>query len=389
MANSLEPPQGGGATSALVASTRAADGRDGPGRGLSSLLWTFPADGQGEEDGQPRRVRRAAGTRRPGQLVRGRRLLMRLSSGGRRQSRSVTWLPRCRCWPCRFAEKEEEEQRKAEFARQVEELRQASSARARELQRSKRKRKRRKKKLPRTSSRPFCGRACRRQRQWHARFAGFAGDVTFRAVFPSVVAWPEMLGIVAGMDLKDSPWHVQGLFFFLALCSLWLQTGPDARHLGRYGPEGHVRSWLVSLNGPLCLAVTCSIWFWPEEYSYSIFWEMLSRYVVFSASWFDSGYMLRPVYGSLRCFFPYSAQCLVLSGRRFHCRLLLDKVFVVSVVQVVLLPGCGPDVQKTVAIPIGAVHGHGVHARSCPDSADNRGASKVVDFPFVPQSQLS
>ena len=46
-----------GATSALVASTRASDGRDGPGRGLSSLLRNFPADAQGEEDGRPRRVR--------------------------------------------------------------------------------------------------------------------------------------------------------------------------------------------------------------------------------------------------------------------------------------------------------------------------------------------
>ena len=36
-----------GATSALVASTRAADGRDGPGRGLSSLLRNFPAGAQG------------------------------------------------------------------------------------------------------------------------------------------------------------------------------------------------------------------------------------------------------------------------------------------------------------------------------------------------------
>ena len=51
-----------GATSALVASTRATDGRDGPGRGLSSLLRFFPADAQGEEDGRPRRVRRPTGT---------------------------------------------------------------------------------------------------------------------------------------------------------------------------------------------------------------------------------------------------------------------------------------------------------------------------------------
>ena len=49
--------QAAGATSALVASTRAADGRDGPGRGLSSLLRNFPAVAEGEEGGRPRRVR--------------------------------------------------------------------------------------------------------------------------------------------------------------------------------------------------------------------------------------------------------------------------------------------------------------------------------------------
>ena len=46
-------------------------------------------------------------------------------------------------------------------------------------------------------------------------------------------------------------------------------------------------------------------------------------------------------------------------------------------------PG-GPDVQKTVAIPTGAVLGHGVHARSwcvwcrLPDSADNCGGPAVA-----------
>ena len=64
-----------------------------------------------------------------------------------------------------LAEKEEEEeQRKVDFARQVEELRQASLARAEDLDGSKRKRKkRRKKKPPRTSS--SFGRPLRRHRQ--------------------------------------------------------------------------------------------------------------------------------------------------------------------------------------------------------------------------------
>ena len=34
--------------------------------------------------------------------------------------------------------------------------------------------------------------------------------------------------------------HVQGWFFFFALCSLWLQTGPDARHHGRMDSKGPV-----------------------------------------------------------------------------------------------------------------------------------------------------
>ena len=51
--------------------------------------------------------------------------------------------------------------------------------------------------------------------------------------------------------------HVQGWFFFLAQCSLWLQTGPDARHHGRFGPQDsnvevhRCRSW-TRLSCPLC-----------------------------------------------------------------------------------------------------------------------------------------
>ena len=86
-------------------------------------------------------------------------------------------------------------------------------------------------------------------------------NVTIRAVFPSVVVRPKLLGNKAGMNQKDRyvarcrahrrpwQWHMLGWFcwFRLALCSMWLQTGPDARHLGRFGPEEHERSWLVSL----------------------------------------------------------------------------------------------------------------------------------------------
>ena len=48
-----------------------------------------------------------------------------------------------------------------------------------------------------------------------------------------------------------------------------------------------------------------------------LFWEKTSGVAVFSASWFDSGYILMPVYEFLGVLSPYSAQCLVLSGPRY------------------------------------------------------------------------
>ena len=59
-------------------------------------------------------------------------------------------------------------------------------------------------------------------------------------------------------------------------------------------------SW--SLYGPLYLAVPCSTLFVLEEKSSSIFWEITPRYVVFSASWFDSGYMFMSFYGGVGLF---------------------------------------------------------------------------------------
>ena len=61
--------------------------------------------------------------------------------------------------------------------------------------------KRRKRRTPRTSSLP--GRALRRQRQWYACNAGFTGYDAPRVMFPSGVARPTMLRILAGMDQKD------------------------------------------------------------------------------------------------------------------------------------------------------------------------------------------
>ena len=67
---------------------------------------------------------------------------------------------------------------------------------------SKRKRKkRRKRRTPRTSSLP--SRARRRQRQWSACYAGFTGDDIPYVMFPSGVARPKMLCIMAGMHQED------------------------------------------------------------------------------------------------------------------------------------------------------------------------------------------
>ena len=89
--------------------------------------------------------------------------------------------------------------------------------------------------------------AHRRIRQWHALFSGFPGDFPLRAVFPSVIFIPEMPGILASMNHKDSSAlivdsgsnmckaRLAGLLPG-SVCSLWWSAGPRA---GRYGPEVH------------------------------------------------------------------------------------------------------------------------------------------------------
>ena len=107
-------------------------------------------------------------------------------------------------------QRKEEEEKAREQAKKVAESevqQQAAAAleQARlllERNKSRKRKKRRKRRTLRTSS--LRGRARRRQRQWYACNAGFPGDVSLRAVFPSVVVRPEMLGILAGMYQTDS-----------------------------------------------------------------------------------------------------------------------------------------------------------------------------------------
>ena len=108
----------------------------------------------------------------------------------------------------------------------------------------------------------------------------------------SLSSWPRSTSTLA----------VASSFCWFCWCCSFLRC--DARHHGRYGPEGHVLS-------------TAPCWFLPEGYSTSLFWENTSGNAVFSAFWLDSGYIFMPVYGFLRVLSPHSAQCLVLRGPRY------------------------------------------------------------------------
>ena len=80
------------------------------------------------------------------------------------------------------------------------------------------------------------------------QWAGFTGDDAPRAVLLFLVVRPKMLGIMAGMDQKDS----YALFLGSGMCKAWFAgifhlalcsscgSGHDALHRGRYGPEGQL-----------------------------------------------------------------------------------------------------------------------------------------------------
>ena len=138
--------------------------------------------------------------------------------------------------------------------------------------------------------------------QWSACYAGFTGDDAPRVMFPSGVARPKMLRILAGIDQKD---RCSGIFkagfagyntpravlsflvrqpmklcimagmvqkdscsgmarlvllvtVHLVLCFLPCLQARDARHHGRYGPEGFVRHvqglvcWVLTMSLALC-----------------------------------------------------------------------------------------------------------------------------------------
>ena len=62
-------------------------------------------------------------------------------------------------------------------------------------------------------------------------------------------------------------------------------------------PRSSPLSFFFFFYGSIYLAATCSVLGLPEEFIYAVFRGDHSRsFSVFSASWFDSGYMLLPVY---------------------------------------------------------------------------------------------
>ena len=77
------------------------------------------------------------------------------------------------------------------------------------------------------------------------RRAGFTGDDIPRVMFPSCVARPKMLCIMAGLVQMDSYSGMARLVLLvtlhLPLCFLPCLQARDARHHGRYGPEGMLR----------------------------------------------------------------------------------------------------------------------------------------------------
>ena len=87
-------------------------------------------------------------------------------------------------------------------------------------------------------------------------YAGIAGCGSPRGMFPSVVVFPKMVHIVAGMTRRtvfcehgtlsvDSGSGMCKAWFaclYTSRCSLTWLAGPDAQHLGRYEPEGLFRA---------------------------------------------------------------------------------------------------------------------------------------------------
>ena len=115
--------------------------------------------------------------------------------------------------------------------------------------------------------------------------AGIAGNNTRRAVFPSLVGRPRMLGILVGTDLKYSCSGMCKKLVFL----VFLHFAPCCLRCTGKLDFGR---WRLFFSGPLYLEVICLSCL-LEEYRVADFPGDDSRngFSIQYSSWFNSGYM--------------------------------------------------------------------------------------------------
>ena len=208
------------------------------------------------------------------------------------------------------------------------------------------KKKRRKMRTPRTSS--LRGRARRRQRQVLACNAGFPGHVPLRAGFPSGVVGPEMLGIMVGIDQKDScalivdPGSVMCKARFAGFSLRFVFSLVVGRPVGRSVWTRSTIMYLAGFTGddapravlpfivvkPMMLGIMAGVtqveiclkeyrkfgFFWEMTSHVSVFGSLVRQWILFYVSLQRPGLCLRLQKTA------ENPQLQFIDGRRFSCR---------------------------------------------------------------------
>ena len=175
-------------------------------------------------------------------------------------------------------------------------LEEARAAVRREHESKRKRKKKRKRKLPRVSS---CG-------------------------YKFLPRSRRLLGMNSTLSLRDGgPWLLRSIL--AASCLHGCLEAQDARHPGRYGPEGGffccdtmtksvsraVRTWKPGLSASHWYLTAASSVFVLPDCCGGFFWELTSGFIpVFSAVWFDNGYMCLSVHGGLGvCWLRCTSRC--------------------------------------------------------------------------------